>query len=106
MARSALQRKDLVPKPVPHGGFNAVGGNKFTTRGEQTSRRADIMKALVYHRPGKRAWEEVPDHHSRTERRDRARRCRYHLRHRSHILGGDVPEVTPEGSSDTKLSVP
>jgi alcohol dehydrogenase len=54
------------------------------------------MKALVYRGPGMRSWEEVPD--ARIEeptdavvRVDSATICGTDL----HILGGDVPEVTP-----------
>jgi alcohol dehydrogenase len=54
------------------------------------------MKALVYHGPGVRSWEEVPD--ARIEepsdavvRVDSVTICGTDL----HILGGDVPEVTP-----------
>jgi alcohol dehydrogenase len=54
------------------------------------------MKALVYHGPGMRSWEEVPD--ARIEeptdavvRVDSVTICGTDL----HILGGDVPEVTP-----------
>jgi alcohol dehydrogenase len=53
------------------------------------------MKALVYHGPGMRSWEEVPD--ARIEeptdvvvRVDSVTICGTDL----HILGGDVPEVT------------
>jgi alcohol dehydrogenase len=53
------------------------------------------MKALVYHGPGKRAWEEVPDAvvQETTDavvRVDAVTICGTDL----HILGGDVPEVT------------
>ncbi|MBS4727934.1 zinc-dependent alcohol dehydrogenase family protein [Mycobacterium sp. SM1] len=54
------------------------------------------MKALVYHGAGKKAWEDVPD--PRIEkptdavvRVDAVTICGTDL----HILGGDVPEVTP-----------
>ncbi len=54
------------------------------------------MKALVYHGPHSRAWEEVPDAtlHEPTDavvRVDAVTICGTDL----HILGGDVPEVTP-----------
>src|SRR5690242_21288499 len=54
------------------------------------------MKALVYHGPGKRAWEEVPDPvivepTDAIVRIDVATICGTDL----HILKGDVPEVTP-----------
>jgi alcohol dehydrogenase len=54
------------------------------------------MKAMVYHGPGKLAWEEVPDA-AITEPTDAVLRvdavtiCGTDL----HILAGDVPEVTP-----------
>jgi alcohol dehydrogenase len=54
------------------------------------------MKALVYHGPGQRSWEDVPD--AQTEdptdaviRVDSVTICGTDL----HILKGDVPEVTP-----------
>jgi alcohol dehydrogenase len=54
------------------------------------------MNALVYHGPGKRAWEEVPDPlvvepTDAIVRIDMATICGTDL----HILKGDVPEVTP-----------
>ncbi|KDE98308.1 alcohol dehydrogenase [Mycolicibacterium aromaticivorans JS19b1 = JCM 16368] len=54
------------------------------------------MKALVYHGPGSRAWEEVPDAniHEPTDavvHVDTATICGTDL----HILGGDIPEVAP-----------
>ncbi len=54
------------------------------------------MYALVYHGPGKRAWEEVPDPvivdpTDAIVRIDVATICGTDL----HILKGDVPEVTP-----------
>ncbi len=54
------------------------------------------MKALVYHGPGSRSWDDVPDAaiHEPTDavvRVDAVTICGTDL----HILGGDVPEVTP-----------
>ena len=54
------------------------------------------MKALVYHGPGKRSWENVPDPDlvdptDAIVRVDAVTICGTDL----HILGGDVPEVTP-----------
>src|SRR5581483_9091312 len=54
------------------------------------------MKALVYHGPGRRAWEYVPDPiiHQPTDaivRIDTSTICGTDL----HILKGDVPEVKP-----------
>lgn len=54
------------------------------------------MKALVYHGAGKKAWEEAPDPtvENPTDavvRVDAVTICGTDL----HILGGDVPEVTP-----------
>ncbi len=53
------------------------------------------MKALVYHGPNDKSWDEVQ---TRTDRRHRRRRrvdattiCGTDL----HILKGDLPEVTP-----------
>jgi alcohol dehydrogenase len=55
-----------------------------------------IMKALVYGGPGMRSWEEVPDAAieeptDAVVRVDAVTICGTDL----HILGGDVPEVTP-----------
>jgi len=54
------------------------------------------MKALVYHGPNSRSWDDVPDAaiHEPTDavvRVDAVTICGTDL----HILGGDVPEVTP-----------
>src|SRR5437764_12000819 len=54
------------------------------------------MKALVYHGPGQRSWEAVPDPTileptDAVVRIDAATICGTDL----HILKGDVPEVTP-----------
>src|ERR1043165_621530 len=54
------------------------------------------MKALVYHGPGQRAWEDVPDPTIQAPadsivRIDASTICGTDL----HILKGDVPEVTP-----------
>lgn len=54
------------------------------------------MKALVYHGPGQRSWDEVPDAvieepTDAVVRVDAVTICGTDL----HILGGDVPEVTP-----------
>ncbi|NGP04620.1 zinc-dependent alcohol dehydrogenase family protein [Rhodococcus sp. 14C212] len=53
------------------------------------------MKALVFHGPGKRSWEDVPDPRIQDPtdaivRVDAVTICGTDL----HILGGDVPEVT------------
>jgi len=57
--------------------------------------RRSIMKALVYHGPGSKAWEEVPDPEvvevtDAIVRVDCTTICGSDL----HILKGDVPEVT------------
>jgi alcohol dehydrogenase len=54
------------------------------------------MRALVYHGPGQKAWEEVPDPEITDDgdaiiRVDATTICGTDL----HILGGDVPEVRP-----------
>ena len=54
------------------------------------------MKALVYHGPGKRSWEDVPDPiiidpTDAIVRIDSSTICGTDL----HILKGDVPEVQP-----------
>src|SRR5881392_2305337 len=60
------------------------------------SDKEEQMKALVYHGPGRRAWEEVPDPvlEEPTDiivRIDSSTICGTDL----HILKGDVPEVKP-----------
>ena len=54
------------------------------------------MNALVYHGPGRRAWEDVPDSKIKEPtdaivRIESSTICGTDL----HILKGDVPEVTP-----------
>jgi len=58
--------------------------------------KGGAMKALVYHGPGERAWETVPDPvivdpTDAIVKIDVATICGTDL----HILKGDVPEVTP-----------
>jgi alcohol dehydrogenase len=57
--------------------------------------KEDAMKALVYHGPGRKAWEDVPDATVRDDtdavvRVDTVTICGTDL----HILKGDTPEVT------------
>jgi alcohol dehydrogenase len=70
----------------------------FTSAGREIrgERKEELTKALVYHGPGQRAWEEVPD--SAIEqptdvivRISSSTICGTDL----HILKGDVPEVKP-----------
>src|SRR5690242_14703318 len=61
-----------------------------------TRRRYLAMKALVYHGPGERSWEEVPDPQVLADTDvivgvDTVTICGTDL----HILKGDVPEVAP-----------
>lgn len=63
------------------------------------------MKAVVYHGPGKRAWEEVPDATileptDVIARVDTTTICGTDL----HILKGDVPRLKKGASWATKLS--
>ena len=63
------------------------------------------MKALVYHGPGHKAWESVPDPAIQEPtdvivRIDSLTICGTDL----HILKGDVPEVKPGRSSATRRS--
>ena len=65
------------------------------------------MKALVYHGPGQKAWEDVPKPTILVDtdaivRVDAVTICGTDL----HILKGDVPAVTRAESSATKLSEP
>src|SRR5262249_43071270 len=64
--------------------------------GSQSLARGGAMKALVYHGPGRRVWEEVPDPTIEQPTDaivhiDSATICGTDL----HILKGDVPEVAP-----------
>ena len=65
------------------------------------------MRALVYHGPGQKAWEEVPDPEIPDDgdvivRVDATTICGTDL----HILKGDVPAVTRAGSWATRPSGP
>ena len=65
------------------------------------------MKALVYHGPGQRSWDTVPDPAiidptDIVVRIDSSTICGTDL----HILKGDVPATTPGTSSATKRSAP
>src|SRR5438874_4758400 len=66
------------------------------TPGETRRERRREMKALVYHGPGERAWEDVPDPTIQAPtdaivKIDASTICGTDL----HILKGDVPEVQP-----------
>ncbi len=63
------------------------------------------MKALVYHGPDNKSWDEVADptiidDTDAVVRVDATTICGSDL----HILKGDLPEVTPDGSSATRPS--
>jgi alcohol dehydrogenase len=68
-----------------------------TNAGEPADNSKEVtMKALVYHGPGQRAWEQVPDPTileptDAIVRIDSSTICGTDL----HILKGDVPETTP-----------
>src|SRR5215212_2207648 len=73
-----------------------MAGCVGAARLERKRQRRSSMKALVYHGPGQRAWEEVPDPALREPtdaivRIDASTICGTDL----HILKGDVPEVEP-----------
>src|SRR5262249_56754400 len=62
----------------------------------EPANRRRAMKALVYHGPGQKSWEDVPDPNIQEPtdvvvRIDSATICGTDL----HILKGDVPEVKP-----------
>jgi alcohol dehydrogenase len=68
---------------------------ELTTPGTQTLRTGTVMKALVYHGPGKRAWEDTPrptiqDASDVIVRITISTICGTDL----HILKGDLPSVT------------
>jgi alcohol dehydrogenase len=63
---------------------------------ESSERAEAVMRALVYHGPGQKAWEEAPypeitDETDAIVRVDATTICGTDL----HILAGDVPEVRP-----------
>ena len=65
------------------------------------------MKALVYHGPGQRSWDTVPDPTileptDAIVRIDTSTICGTDL----HILKGDVPTYSPGRSSVTRPSAP
>ena len=65
------------------------------------------MKALVYHGPNDKSWDEVPDPKlidttDAIVRVDATTICGSDL----HILKGHLPEVPRDGSSVMKLSAP
>ena len=66
------------------------------------------MKALVYHGPGQKAWEDVPDPViQRRHRRDRPGRHGDHLRHRPAHPQGRRPGGQPAAASwATRRSAP
>src|SRR5580700_6968239 len=68
---------------------------ELPTTGTQTLRTGNVMKALVYHGPGKRAWEDTPrptiqDASDAIVRITTSTICGTDL----HILKGDLPSVT------------
>src|ERR1700682_881091 len=68
---------------------------ELTTTGPQTLRTSTAMKALVYHGPGKRAWEDtrrptIQDASDAIVRITTSTICGTDL----HILKGDLPSVT------------
>ena len=68
---------------------------ELTTKGPQTLPISMAMKALVYHGPGKKAWEDVPrppiqDANDAIVRITTSTICGTDL----HILKGDLPSVT------------
>jgi alcohol dehydrogenase len=68
---------------------------ELTTTGPQTLRTGTVMKALVDHGPGKRAWEDTPrptiqDASDAIVRITISTICGTDL----HILKGDLPSVT------------
>jgi alcohol dehydrogenase len=86
LARSLLER---AHKPLPRSESAAAHGFPYKT--SETS-----MKALVYHGPGQRGWDDVPDPTiidptDIVVRIDTSTICGSDL----HILKGDVPETTP-----------
>src|ERR1700731_5361207 len=68
---------------------------ELTTTGPHRLRTSNVMKALVYHGPGKRAWEDMPrptiqDPGNAIVRITTSTICGTDL----HILKGDLPSVT------------
>ena len=61
------------------------------------------MRAVIYHGPGQKSWDEVPDPKLEDDtdvivKIDTVTICGTDL----HILKGDVPAVTQEGFSGTR----
>jgi hypothetical protein len=82
-------------KPARESGLTPMTPRVRTERLEANEKEAP-MKALVYHGPASRSWDEVPDPpiEAATDivmRVDAATICGTDL----HILKGDVPEVEP-----------
>jgi alcohol dehydrogenase len=77
------------------GTFGPTDGTRRGAGWIKADRRRSIMQALVYHGPGQKAWEEVPDPTVEEDtdivvRVDSTTICGSDL----HILKGDTPEVT------------
>src|SRR4029079_6986639 len=90
------RRGTLGPVPVARSGAAwELRSRDPRRRGRRDSRGGSTMKALVYHGPGQKAWEEVPEptiQHPTDAivRIDTTTICGTDL----HILKGDVPAVT------------
>ena len=91
---ASLRRRRDTGKPQPSSAPPPMppGASPDETRGERRRK----MKALVYHGPGQRTWEDVPDPTIQAPtdaivKIDSSTICGTDL----HILKGDVPEVQP-----------
>src|SRR6476619_4860328 len=92
--RPSLRREQPCGKAA--GALRAAADAADAARDETRRERRREMKALVYHGPGRRAWEDVPDPTIQDPtdaivRIDTSTICGTDL----HILKGDVPEVKP-----------
>src|SRR5262249_19454537 len=98
--RARPTRVELATGPRPPRTPGEVGGRASPVHGARAGLRLDgggrTMRALVFHGPGERSWDSVPDREITAEtdaivRIDSATICGTDL----HILKGDVPEVEP-----------
>src|SRR5208283_1928128 len=91
-SQNVVKRSTMTTLP---GGYPmAVTGFERTVTGAAVQSTSSTMKALVYHRPGKRAWEEKPrptakDPGDAVLRVPTTTICGTDL----HILKGDLPSV-------------
>ena len=92
----ACPRASSVRQLVLWSSFGLRPASRLWRDGHRRRTKGAVMKALIFHGPGQRAWEETPDPTivdptDAIVRIDSSTICGTDL----HILKGDVPEVTP-----------